>query len=152
MSSSPSILPGEFFLLFLSPLQYEISNLPYKNIDCYRCYRRQREIDHNGIQQTKILRLYTPQYPISLPQEELSPSLPPRTILKIIRQIHQNFSDYVSMDVQGDGVQWAKNRKNSSINFLCSNGCTLISLQFLKDPQASSGMLHLKICQNNVDF
>ena len=66
-----------FFLLFLSPLQYEISNLPYKNIDCYRCYRRQREIDHNGIQQTEILRLYAPQYPISLPQEELSPSLPP---------------------------------------------------------------------------
>ena len=130
MSSSPSILPGEFFFCFFSR---------HYNTKFQICLTKTLTVtdviaDKGKQITTGYSKLkYTPRYPISLPQEELSPSLPPRTILKIIRQIHQNFSDYVSMDVQGDGVQWAKNRKNSSIIFLCSNGCTLTSLQFLKD-------------------
>ena len=154
MSSSPSILPGKFFFcFFFRHYNTKFQICLTKTLTVTDVIADKGKQITTGYSKLKyLLRLYTPQYPISLPQEELSPSLPPRTILKIIRQIHQNFSDYVSMDVQGGRGTVGQKQKDSSIIFLCSNGCTLISLQFLKDPQASSGMLHLKICQNNVDF
>ena len=153
MSSSPSILPGEFFFCFFSRhynTKFQICLT--KTLTVTDVIADKGKQITTGYSKLKYLGYTRPSILYPYPKKNCPPPSPPRTILKIIRQIHQNFSDYVSMDVQGDGVQWAKNRKNSSINFLCSNGCTLISLQFLKDPQASSGMLHLKICQNNVDF